>query len=1006
MDEKSLFLQALAKPAGDQRIQWLQQACGSNHDLLDRLLRLLSHHEKSGDFLESPAIGSLHSVESESTSNSRDRPETEASEFLGMTLADSGLRDASVMPAIGATLHEMPRVSLRISAEEGSDPIASPDSDELPQVQPESRYRLDGEIARGGMGAIIKARDTDLGRDLAIKILLDAHRQKPEVVQRFVEEAQIGGQLQHPGIAPIYELGRFADNRPFFSMKLVKGKTLARLLADRKHTAENLSAFLGHFAQVCQTVAYAHSRGVIHRDLKPANIMIGAFGEVQVMDWGLAKVLLRGGIADERYAKSEAAGGGTIKTLRSGVGAESMDASSSVASQTRLGSVMGTPAYMPPEQALGKNYDVDERSDVFGLGAILCEILTGKPPYAATDSTKSYELACSCQLEECFRRLADCTADTELISLAEQCLKENRKERPRDAKCLANAIEDYEAGIQHRLQHATVEKAQAEVKAAEEKHRRRLALRWTLAVMLLLLSGIGIVSYSLFQEGAARREAERVTELAKLAASREKIAATDARKAQAEADFRLTRLYTAAGSKSMERNKASEALLWWATAWDSDKDKQNEEGHRSRLAAAFESMPRLAGICFHPESVYDLDINPQGTRLVTHSQGKHAFVWDIAASRLTTRPLTHSADVTSVEFSQDGSLILTGSEDGKATLWDANTGEIQKAFSHEEPVVAAQFSAFGKRVAVAAGTKLYRWNVETRESIGSPMDCGSKIWYLQASQLHDLVVTASTDSTANVWSLDSGTNVSGPWPQRVPVGDQFVFYKAGPSLSPNGKTLVTFLPSSDKKTSAVAIRIDGENQERVSETGASMLCSPQWSQDGNSFFIAGRDGTQQIQVEVSTGKVLSVLQHPRETAFVAVGKSNAYCSISGGGIQRWDIEQSLPIGQRIQMCDFVKQLRLSSDGKWLIASSDDGTARVWDLRPSEQIVPYSYSSGASNRAVYEDGSSYDPKAIARSQARSREDCCTTEGRGKTKCFRMTTPLPQVVSRRTENASRR
>ena len=110
------------------------------------------------------------------------------------------------------------------------------------------------------------------------------------MLQRFVEEAQIAGQLQHPGITPVYELGQFADKRPFFTMKLVKGQTLAALLAVRKDVTDDRTKFVGIFAQVCQTLAYAHARGVIHRDLKPSNVMVGAFGEVQVMDWGLAKV--------------------------------------------------------------------------------------------------------------------------------------------------------------------------------------------------------------------------------------------------------------------------------------------------------------------------------------------------------------------------------------------------------------------------------------------------------------------------------------------------------------------------------------------------------------------------------------------------------------------------------------------------------------------------------------------------------------------------------------------
>ncbi len=120
----------------------------------------------------------------------------------------------------------------------------------------------------------------------------------PAVVARFVEEAQIGGQLQHPGIVPVYELGLMADEAPYFTMKLVKGRTLSALLTQRKSTAENRTRLLQIFESVCQTLAYAHSKGVLHRDVKPANIMVGAFGEVQVVDWGLAKVLHRGGVAD------------------------------------------------------------------------------------------------------------------------------------------------------------------------------------------------------------------------------------------------------------------------------------------------------------------------------------------------------------------------------------------------------------------------------------------------------------------------------------------------------------------------------------------------------------------------------------------------------------------------------------------------------------------------------------------------------------------------------------
>ena len=211
-----------------------------------------------------------------------------------------------VLESLARSIGPIPRVLLPDTApDDAGVAIIKPSSNEMPSADERGdRYQLFGEIARGGIGAVLKGRDPDLGRDLAVKVLLESHHDKPELVRRFVEEAQIGGQLQHPGIVPVYELGAFADRRPYFTMKLVKGRTLAALLAARQSPAHDLPRFLGIFEAMCQTWAYAHARGVIHRDLKPSNVMVGSFGEVQVMDWGLAKVLKEGGVADEAAVRA------------------------------------------------------------------------------------------------------------------------------------------------------------------------------------------------------------------------------------------------------------------------------------------------------------------------------------------------------------------------------------------------------------------------------------------------------------------------------------------------------------------------------------------------------------------------------------------------------------------------------------------------------------------------------------------------------------------------------
>jgi len=339
------------------------------------------------------------------------------------------------------------------------------------------RYEILEEIGRGGMGAVFRGRDLDIGREIAIKMLHEPHARDRALASRLIDEARIGGQLEHPAIVPVHELGLIGGERPFVAMKLVQGETLARLLDARTDRSQDRQRFVGVFEQVCQAIAYAHARGVIHRDLKPQNVMVGAFGEVQVMDWGLAKVI-------GRERPTEATGTETDPALARPIvgGVESL-----------AGAVLGTPAYMAPEQARGETELIDERADVFGLGSILCEILGGAPPFAASTAHEAQRRARAADLAPAHESLRSSGADPELIALALRCLAPRREDRLRDAGEVASAVRNYLDRLEERARRSELEAAEARVRATGERSARRRTLAAG-TIILVLLGALAVVS--------------------------------------------------------------------------------------------------------------------------------------------------------------------------------------------------------------------------------------------------------------------------------------------------------------------------------------------------------------------------------------------------------------------------------------------------------------------------------------------------------------------------------
>jgi eukaryotic-like serine/threonine-protein kinase len=273
------------------------------------------------------------------------------------------------------------------------------------------------EIGRGGMGTVHRARDTDLLRDVAMKMLDPAIAEVPKYMESFIAEAQITGQLGHPNIVPVHKLGIDASGRVYFTMKLVNGVSLHEWLehpARGPGSYERLADGLEIFMKVCDAMSFAHSRGVVHRDLKPANVMVGDFGEVYVMDWGLAR------LAGPGIEISEAPG-----------------------SRPAERAVVGTPAYMSPEQASGRVEDCDHRSDVFGLGAILYQMVTGCPPYPSDlEDEELYEAV----REGAYtppEMLCGASASKRLLNIVKKALSREREDRYPSAAAMKRDVQRF-----------------------------------------------------------------------------------------------------------------------------------------------------------------------------------------------------------------------------------------------------------------------------------------------------------------------------------------------------------------------------------------------------------------------------------------------------------------------------------------------------------------------------------------------------------------------------------
>ncbi|WP_254506528.1 protein kinase domain-containing protein [Anatilimnocola floriformis] len=504
-------------------------------------------------------------------------------------------------------------------------------------------YELEEEIARGGMGVVYRARQRSLNRTVAIKMILAGQLASPESVQRFRLEAEAAARLHHPGIVPIYEIGEH-ETQHFFSMKLIEGVSLAACIEEFRLPKTGAAADLREqqvclaelVAAVARALEFAHQRGVLHRDLKPSNILIDEQGEPHLTDFGLAKLTGR-----------EASG------------------------LTLSAAVLGTPGYLAPEQAAGRMDEVTTAADVYGLGAILYELLAGRPPFVAETAMETMLLAIAGNPAP--SRQHNLAVHRDLETIAQRCLEKEPSRRYATAAQVADELERFIRG---------------EPILARPVGRVELVARWcvrnpglsSLAAALLLAIFIGS-GVAFWQWGRAERARATLSENV------------------AHLEWNAIDTMLEHGQSSRGLAKVAALVRENPNDWKAAMFAMSVlEQRRFPVPAA----PQLR----HPEGgeLTVARLSPAGDRIATASYDSTARLWDAATGKEVLPPLQHGGSVLWAEFSPNGKLLATCASDKTVRLWDVNTGAIVgEPTTCESTPTRIAFSPNGEHLLVVAG---------------------------------------------------------------------------------------------------------------------------------------------------------------------------------------------------------------------------------------------------------------------------------------------------------------